>query len=175
MLEPEWYVYQKLSLSTLSLSLSPSRLLYKSVLLLVFGHILWKWINGVDSLGSNQKCRIGYKISHSRVSQCLASIRKLGNRRISEGLRSFKPSKGTNLVAGSCCSSIRTFRICLSQNWQTTRNQFVWKCLQTKFPILWQVSIDRLVALVKNSICLENSLNTLGHIIRVKSYPQSMS
>ena len=30
-------------------------------------------------------------------SQCLASIRKLGNRRSSEGLRSFKPSKGKNL------------------------------------------------------------------------------
>ena len=48
-------------------------------------------------LGSNQECRIGYKHSHNRVSQCLASIRKLGNRRSSEGLRSFKPSKGTNL------------------------------------------------------------------------------
>ena len=54
-------------------------------------------MNGVNSLGSNQECRIGYKHSHSRVSQCLASIRKLGNRRSSEGLRSFKPSKGTNL------------------------------------------------------------------------------
>ena len=54
-------------------------------------------MNGVDSLGSNQECRIGYRHSHSRVSQCLASIRKLGNRRSSEGLRSFKPSKGTNL------------------------------------------------------------------------------
>ena len=73
------------------------QLLYKSVLLLVFGLILWKWMNAVDSLGSNQECRIGYKHSHSRVSQCLASIRKLGNRRSSEGLRSFKPSKGTNL------------------------------------------------------------------------------
>ena len=81
------------------------RLLCKSVLLLVFGLILWKWMNGVDSLGSNQECRIGsnqecrigYKHSHSRVSQCLASIRKLGNRRSSEGLHSFKPSKGTNL------------------------------------------------------------------------------
>ena len=73
------------------------RLLYKSVLLLVFGLILWKRMNGVDSLGSNQDCRIGYKISHNRVSQCLASIRKLGNRRSSEGLRSFSPSKGTNL------------------------------------------------------------------------------
>ena len=54
-------------------------------------------MNGVDSLGSNQECKIGYIHSHSRVSQCLASIRKLGNRRSSEGLRSFKPSKGTNL------------------------------------------------------------------------------
>ena len=54
-------------------------------------------MNGVDFLGSNQECRIGYRHSHSRVSQCLASIRKLGNRRSSEGLLSFKPSKGTNL------------------------------------------------------------------------------
>ena len=54
-------------------------------------------MNGVDSLGSNQECRIGYKHSHSTVSQCLASIRKLGIRRSSEGLRSFKPSKGTKL------------------------------------------------------------------------------
>ena len=73
------------------------RLRYKSVLLLVFGLILCKWMNGMDSLGLNQECKIGYKHSHSRVSQCLASIRKLGNRRSSEGLRSFKPSKGTNL------------------------------------------------------------------------------
>ena len=73
------------------------RQLCKSVLLLVFGLILWERMNGVDSLGSNQECRIGYRHSHSRVSQCLASIRKLGNRRSSEGLHRFKPSKGTNL------------------------------------------------------------------------------
>ena len=42
-------------------------------------------MNGVDSLGSNQECKIGYIHSHSRVSQCLASIGKLGNRRSSEG------------------------------------------------------------------------------------------
>ena len=54
-------------------------------------------MNAVDSLGSNQECRIGYRHSQSRVSQCLASIRKLGNHRSSEGLRSCKPSKGTNL------------------------------------------------------------------------------
>ena len=48
----------------------------------------------MDSLGSKKECRIGYKHSHSRVSQCLGSIRKLGNRS-SEGLRSFKPSKRT--------------------------------------------------------------------------------
>ena len=29
-----------------------------------------------------------------------------------------------SMVAGSYCSSIKTFRICLSQNWKTTRNQF---------------------------------------------------
>ena len=51
----------------------------------------------MDYLGSNQECRIGHKTSHSRVSHCLASIMKLGNRRSSEGLRSFKPSKGTHL------------------------------------------------------------------------------
>ena len=44
------------------------RLLYKSVLLLVFGLILSERMNGVDSLGSNQECRIGYRHSHSRVS-----------------------------------------------------------------------------------------------------------
>ena len=41
--------------------------------------------------------------------------------------------------------------------------------------ILVKVGIDGLVALVKNSICLENSLITLGHIIRENSYPQPMS
>ena len=55
-------------------------------------------MNGVDYLGSDQECKIGYKHSHSRVSQCLASIRKLGNRRSSEGPRSFKPSKGNKFV-----------------------------------------------------------------------------
>ena len=69
------------------------RLLYKSVLLLVFGLILWKWMNGVDSLGSNQECRIGYRHSHSRVSQCLASIRKLGNRRSSEDYVASSPQR----------------------------------------------------------------------------------
>ena len=73
------------------------QLLYKSVLLLVFGLILWKWLNGMDSLGSNRTVGLATKISHNRVSQCLASIKKLGNHRSSVGLRSFKPSKGTNL------------------------------------------------------------------------------
>ena len=65
------------------------RLLCKSVFLLVFGLILWKRMNGVDSLGSNQECRIGYKHSHSRVSQCLASIRNL---EIAEVLRDYVAS-----------------------------------------------------------------------------------
>ena len=45
----------------------------------------------------------------------------------------------------------------------------------SKLLILWQVGIDRLVALVKNANYLENSLIKLGLIIRIKSYPQSMS
>ena len=76
---------------------STNRFFFCFLFFCFFGLILWKWMNGVDSLGSNQECRICYKHSHSRVSQCLASIRKLGNRRSSEGLRSFKPSKETNL------------------------------------------------------------------------------
>ena len=39
------------------------------------------------------------------------------------------------MVAGSCCSSIKTFCICLSQNWKTTRNQLGWNCLQTNLLI----------------------------------------
>ena len=50
-------------------------------------------MNGVDSLGSNQKCRIGYKNSHNCVSQCLASIRKLGNHRSSAELRTLNGNK----------------------------------------------------------------------------------
>ena len=64
----------------------------------VFGRILWKWMNGVESTDSNQECQIGYKNFTNGVSQCLAYTRKLGNRRSSEGLRSFKPSNGTNLI-----------------------------------------------------------------------------
>ena len=52
-------------------------------------------------------------------------------------------------------------------------SESIW--VQTKLLILWQVGIDRLVALVKNSNYLENSLITLRLIIRVKSYPQPMS
>ena len=58
-------------------------LLYKSTLLMAFGLTLemdeWSWL---------QKF-------HQRS---LAYTRKLGNRRSSEGLRSFKPSNGTNLI-----------------------------------------------------------------------------
>ena len=38
------------------------RLLYKSVLFLVFVLILWKWMNGVDSLGSYQELGLATKI-----------------------------------------------------------------------------------------------------------------
>ena len=74
------------------------RLLYKSTLFLFFGLILWKWMNGVESTDSNQECKIDFKKLTNGVSQCLAYTRKLGNRRSSEGLRSFKPSNGTYLI-----------------------------------------------------------------------------
>ena len=55
-------------------------------------------------------------------------------------------------------------------------SESIWvKVFANKILILWQVGIDRLVALVKNSNYLENSLITLRLIIRVKSYPQPMS
>ena len=46
----------------------------------------------------NLECKIGYKNFTNEVSRCLAYTRKLGNRGSSEGLRSFKPSNGTNLI-----------------------------------------------------------------------------
>ena len=55
-------------------------------------------MNGVASTDSNQECKIGFKTLTNGVSQCLAYTRKLGNRRSSEGLHSFKPSNGTNLI-----------------------------------------------------------------------------
>ena len=70
---------------------------------LQIGFALWthslemdEWIEWI-LLAQTRNVGVGYKNSHSRDSQCLASIRKLGSRRNSEGLRSFKPSKGTNL------------------------------------------------------------------------------
>ena len=42
------------------------RLLYKSILLMIFGLILWKWLNGVEYTDSNQECKIGYKKIHQR-------------------------------------------------------------------------------------------------------------
>ena len=36
------------------------RLLYKSTLFLVFGLLLLKWMNGVESSDSNQECKIGF-------------------------------------------------------------------------------------------------------------------
>ena len=45
-----------------------------NVLLLVFGLILWKWINWVDSLGSNQECRIGYKLFHNSLKELATEL-----------------------------------------------------------------------------------------------------
>ena len=42
-------------------------------------------MNGVDSLGSNQECRIGYK--HSNLSEYLSAWQVLGNLEFTEVLR----------------------------------------------------------------------------------------
>ena len=71
-------------------------LLYRLALMLVFG--LWKWTSSVTTLDPNQSCSIGFDCSASGIAQSLACTRKLGKCRSSEGLRSFNPSKGTNLL-----------------------------------------------------------------------------
>ena len=59
---------------------------------------LWKWINSTCFLDPNHDCNIGTEKTSGNISQFLAYSRKLGNRRSSEGLQNFKPSKGTNLL-----------------------------------------------------------------------------
>ena len=49
-------------------------------------------------MDANQDCSIGFGKSVGGIAQSLAFTRKIGNRRGSEGLRSFNPSKGTNLL-----------------------------------------------------------------------------
>ena len=73
-------------------------LLYRLALMLVFGLYVWKWTSSVTTLDPNQSCSIGFDGSASGIAQSLACTRKLGKCRSSEGLRSFNPSKGTNLL-----------------------------------------------------------------------------
>ena len=73
-------------------------LLYRLALMLVFGLCVWKWTSSVTTLDPNQSCSIGFDGSASGIAQSLACTRKLGKCRSSEGLRSFNPSKGTNLL-----------------------------------------------------------------------------
>ena len=73
-------------------------LLYRLALMLVFGLCVWKWTSSVTTLDPNQSCSIGFDGSACGIAQSLACTRKLGKCRSSEGLRSFNPSKGTNLL-----------------------------------------------------------------------------
>ena len=52
----------------------------------------------MTTLGPNQSCSTGFDGSASGIAQSLACTRELGKCRSSEGLRSFNPSKGTNLL-----------------------------------------------------------------------------
>ena len=73
-------------------------LLYRLALMLVIGFCVWKWASSVITLDPNQNCSIGFDGSASGIAQSLACTRKLRKCRSSEGLRSFNPSKGTNLL-----------------------------------------------------------------------------
>ena len=73
-------------------------LLLRLALLLVFGLCVWKWTTSGDILDGNQDCSIGFGNSVGRIAQSLAFTRKIGNQRGSEGLCSFNPSQGTNLL-----------------------------------------------------------------------------
>ena len=73
-------------------------LLLRLALLLVFGLCVWKWTTSGDILDANQDCSIGFGKSVGGIAQSLAFTRKIGNRRGSEGLRSFNPAKGKNLL-----------------------------------------------------------------------------
>ena len=75
-----------------------ARLLYRLALVSVLGLIVWKWVNLEHSMDSNQDCGISIGNSPGSLSHFLAYSRKLGKRRSSESLCSFKPSRGTNLL-----------------------------------------------------------------------------
>ena len=76
-----------------------ARLLYRLALVLVLGLIVWKGVNLEHSMDSNQECGYWFlKIYLVAYPTFWPYSRKLGNRRSSEGLRSFKPSRGTNLL-----------------------------------------------------------------------------
>ena len=57
-----------------------------------------RWTETSVELDSNPDCKVGLQNSVDGIAQSLACTRKIGNRRGSEGLRSFNPSKGTNLL-----------------------------------------------------------------------------
>ena len=57
-----------------------------------------KWTTSGNILDANHDCSIGFGKSVGGIAQSLAFTRKIGNRRGSEALRSFKNSNGTNLL-----------------------------------------------------------------------------
>ena len=67
-------------------------------------------------------------VTNIPTAEYLSAWQVLGNLEIagSEGLAHIVYIEKTeiSMVAGTCCSFIRTFHICLPQNWKTTRNQF---------------------------------------------------
>ena len=78
-------------------------LLYRLALVLVLGFIVWKWLNSVHSPDSNQEIVVLVLEILLVVYPSFWHIysRKLGNCKSLEGLHSFKPSKGTNLLTST--------------------------------------------------------------------------
>ena len=74
------------------------QLLYSLALLFVFSLCILRWTKTSVELDSNPDCKVGLKNSVDGITQSLACTSKIGNRRGSKGLRSFNPSKGTNLL-----------------------------------------------------------------------------
>ena len=68
-----------------------AQLLYRFAFVLVLGFIIWKWLNSVHSLNSNQECSIGFGYTSGSIPHFLACSRKLGNRSSSKGFLALNP------------------------------------------------------------------------------------
>ena len=74
-----------------------ARLLNRLALVLVLRFIVWKWLNSVHSLDSNQDCGIDFGNSSGSLSH-FGILKETWKPQIFIGCTSFKSSRGTNLL-----------------------------------------------------------------------------